>query len=70
MKSIWVNANHCGKQWNLAGSMQTIVAGNGIYLGELKPLWRGDLSPLGCEAAPKPQHAVSQAELWWLDWGC
>jgi hypothetical protein len=39
MGSIWVNANHCGKQWNLSGAMQTIVASNGIYLGQCKPLW-------------------------------
>ncbi len=25
-------------------------------------LWRGDLSPLGCEAAPKPCYSVSQAD--------
>ncbi|SSB96734.1 hypothetical protein SAMN04488697_105384 [Pseudomonas sp. 43mfcvi1.1] len=25
-------------------------------------LWRGDLSPLGCEAAPKPANSVRQED--------
>ena len=29
-------------------------------------LWRGDLSPLGCAAAPKPDTSVCQAERWRL----
>ncbi|MBA1379992.1 hypothetical protein FHK92_19655 [Pseudomonas brassicacearum subsp. neoaurantiaca] len=28
----------------------------------MKPSWRGSLLPLGCEAAPKPEHAVYQAD--------
>ncbi|SDU83392.1 hypothetical protein SAMN04490183_0257 [Pseudomonas corrugata] len=34
------------------------------------PLWRGGLSPLGCEAALKPDYSVYQAELSLLLWGC
>jgi hypothetical protein len=34
---------------------EEIICGEGIYL------WRGDLSPLGCEAAPNANNAVVQA---------
>jgi hypothetical protein len=33
-------------------------------LVECLPLWRGDLSPLGCEVALKPDNSVCQGD--WL----
>ncbi|CAN1602898.1 protein of unknown function [Pseudomonas mediterranea] len=29
---------------------------------QYEPLWRGDLSPLGCEATPNPDTSVYQTD--------
>ncbi len=34
------------------------------------PLWRGDLSPLGCEADPKPENRFLQANPVYRFYGC
>jgi hypothetical protein len=39
-------------------------------LWQMDLLWRGDLSPLGCEAAPKPFTTVYLKDRMHRFWGC